>query len=59
MSGNVIFIARIFTKCVWTPTEPFCIVYIDFMALLKYNRSLCKFLFDLIRYLSCFNNKIL
>ena len=29
MSGNVIFVARNFTKV--TPTEPFFIVFIDFM----------------------------
>ena len=43
MSGNVIFDARNFAKSVWTPTKLFYIVFIDFMALLKYNRSLCKF----------------
>ena len=42
MSGNLMFSARNFTKSVWTPNKLFYIVCIDFMALLKYNRSLCK-----------------
>ena len=56
MFGNVIFVAR----NVWTPTEPFCIVFIDFVALLKSYRSLCKFscLFK-VGCLSCFNNIVL
>ena len=38
MSGNLMFSARNFTKSVWTPNNLFYIVFIDFMALLKYNR---------------------
>ena len=43
ISGNLMFSARNFTKSVWTPNKLFYTVCIDFMALLKYNRSLCKF----------------
>ena len=39
MWGNLTFSARNFTKSVWTPNKLFYIVFIDFMALLKYNRS--------------------
>ena len=42
MSGNLRFSARNFTKSVWTSNKLFYIVCIDFIALLKYNRSLCK-----------------
>ena len=60
MSGNVIFVARNFYESVWTPTEPFCIVFIDFMALLKCYRSLCKFSCLIkVGCLSCFNNIVL
>ena len=56
MSGNVIFVARNFTKVY----ELFCIVFIDFMALLKCHRSLCKFSCLIkVGCLSCFNNIVL
>ena len=41
--SNLMFSAPNFIKSVWTPNTLFYIVLIDFMALLKYNRSLCKF----------------
>ena len=43
MSGNLTFSARNFMESVWTPNRVFYIVFIDFIALLKYDRSLSKF----------------
>ena len=43
VANYLMFSARNFTKSVWTPNKLFYIVCIDFMALRKYNRSLCKF----------------
>ena len=61
MSGNVIFVARNFTKVYGLRlSHLICIVFIDFMAFLKCYRSLCKFSYLIkVGCPSCFNNIVL